>query len=199
MKPLALTRPRGSGGVRASLCFLGKDLKCNRRLILHTLKYPCIVWVILCRGMENDCCTFVEQWCFNELKGLLILNLITLLPPSKLLAFTLVIYGSSTLCFLINHLLIDIILCCAHSRVVSLGALTQSNYSDGKLSEIFNSPLHSGLIQISTFKCISPMCVCVCVYFFENRETPHSLVKPNSREQKLQSLSSLIKATGCWI
>lgn len=49
-----------------------------------------------------------ELWCFNELKGLLILNLITLLPASRLLALTLiVIYGSSTLCFLINHLLID--------------------------------------------------------------------------------------------
>lgn len=53
-----------------------------------------------------------ELWCFNELKGLLILNLITLLPPFRLLAFTLiVIYGSST-CFLINHVVIDVILFC---------------------------------------------------------------------------------------
>jgi len=52
-----------------------------------------------------------ELWCFNELKRLLILNLITLLPPSRLLAFTLTaIYGSFTLCFLINHLVIHVIL-----------------------------------------------------------------------------------------
>lgn len=52
-----------------------------------------------------------ELCCFNELKGLLILNPITLPRPSRLPAFTLiVIYGSSTLCFLINHLVIESIL-----------------------------------------------------------------------------------------
>lgn len=65
--------------------------------------------------MEHVCLFELELSCFNELKRLLILNLITLLPPSRLLAFTLiVIYRSSTLCFLINHLVIDIILFCTH-------------------------------------------------------------------------------------
>lgn len=66
---------------------------------------------VLHGGIGLLCLFEWEPWCFNELKGLLILNLITLFRPSRLQAFTLiVIYGSSTLCFLINHLVIDIIL-----------------------------------------------------------------------------------------
>lgn len=55
--------------------------------------------------------------CRNELKGLLILNLITLLCPSA--AFTLITFlWFSTFCFLINHLLIRALLfytCPCHS------------------------------------------------------------------------------------
>lgn len=70
-----------------------------------------------------------ELWRFNELKGLLILNLITLLPPSMLPAFTLiVIYGSFTLRFLINHLVVDVGLfaarpCCCSQNSCLFGDL----------------------------------------------------------------------------
>lgn len=57
--------------------------------------------------------------CHNELKGLLILNLITLLCPSA--AFTLITFLCfSTFCFLINDLLIRALLfyaCPCHSRL----------------------------------------------------------------------------------
>lgn len=57
--------------------------------------------------------------CHNELKGLLILNLITLLCPSA--AFTLIAFlWFSTFCFLINHLLIRALLfytCPCHSSL----------------------------------------------------------------------------------
>lgn len=78
-----------------------------------------------------------KLWCFNELKGLLILNLITLHPPSRLLAFTLiVIYGSSTLCFLINHLVIDVILFCSCPCIMA--ALEQSCLFGGLVENAYH-------------------------------------------------------------
>lgn len=86
-----------------TLFSLFSELKVQVKLqVFHALcRLYCPVWW----DRLVECLFECELWCFNELKGLLILNLITWLPPSRLLAFTLImIYGSSTLCFLINHI-----------------------------------------------------------------------------------------------
>ncbi len=90
-------------------------------VLLHHSGLCCPVWW----NILVVCLLEWELWCFNELKGLLILNLITLFRPSRLPAFTLiVIYGSSTLCFLIKHLHINVIMLSLHSSlslIIQLG------------------------------------------------------------------------------
>lgn len=64
--------------------------------------------LLSCMTALSFACLNGTQW-RNELKGLLILNLITLLCPSA--AFTLITFLCfSTFCFLINHLLIRALL-----------------------------------------------------------------------------------------
>lgn len=87
---------------------------------LHSFSFAPMHALLSCMTALSFACLNGTQ-CHNELKGLLILNLITLVCPSA--AFTLIAFlWFSTFCFLINHLLIRALLfytCPCHSSLKS--------------------------------------------------------------------------------